>query len=108
ARLFVKRGITVLTGAAAVLESVRRAEGGVELDVRSGEKTEHLRAECLLVATGREPLSAGIGLEEAGAKLERGFVVVDERMRTGVDGLYAVGDLTGNLLLAHVAAAQGV
>jgi dihydrolipoamide dehydrogenase len=62
----------------------------------------------MLVATGREPLTAGIGLEDAGVRLECGFIAVDEQMRTGVDGVYAVGDVTGNLLLAHVAAAEGI
>jgi dihydrolipoamide dehydrogenase len=107
ARLFRQRGVRVLTGSAAVLESLHVAEGGVELDVRTGERTEHLQAECLLVATGREPLTAGIGLEEAGVALARGFVLVDEQMRTNVPGIYAVGDAIGNLLLAHVAAAEG-
>ncbi len=107
-RLLAKRGVRVLTDAAAVLDTIRPAEGGVELDVRTGDKTEHLRAECLLIATGREPLTAGIGLEEAGVKLERGFAVVDAAMRTNAPGVFAVGDITGNLLLAHVAAAQGV
>jgi len=107
-RLFVKRGIRVLTGAAVALDTVRLAEGGVELDVRAGEQTEHLRAECLLVATGREPLTAGIGLEEAGVQLDRGFAAVDAALHTNVPGVFAVGDITGSLLLAHVAAAQGI
>lgn len=106
-RLLVKRGIRVLTDAAAVLDSIRLAEGGVELELHTAGKREQLRAECLLVATGREPLTAGIGLEAAGIKLERGFVTVDEAMRTSANGIFAVGDVTGSLLLAHVAAAQG-
>lgn len=107
ARLLAKRGIRVLTNTAAVLDSIRRTEGGVDLEVRSGDKSEQLQAECLLVAVGREPLTRDLGLEEAGAKLEYGFVVVDEQMRTGVPALFAVGDAIGNLLLAHVAAAEG-
>ena len=106
-RSFIQRGIRVMTGAAAVVDSVRLSEGGLELDVRASDGTEHLRAECLLVATGREPLTEGIGLAEAGARLDCGFVQTDEQMRVGPEGLYAVGDVTGRLLLAHVAAAQG-
>ncbi|MHB8573958.1 MAG: dihydrolipoyl dehydrogenase [Dehalococcoidia bacterium] len=107
-RLFTKRGIRVMTGTGAVLDSIRTVEGGVELDVTTADKREHLQAECLLVATGREPLSAGIGLEAAGVKLERGFVVVDGQLRTSAPGIYAAGDVVGTLLLAHVAAAQGI
>jgi len=107
ARLLEKRGIRVLTSTAAALDSVQRAEGGVELDVRTGDKSEHLQAECLLIASGREPLTAGLGLEENGVRLDRGFIVVDEQMLTSAPGVYAVGDVIGNLLLAHVAAAEG-
>lgn len=107
ARLLEKRGIGVMTGTAAVLESIRRTDAGVELDVVAGDATQHLQAECLLVATGREPLTADLALEENGVKLSRGFIVVDERMQTGVPGVFAVGDAIGNLLLAHVAAAEG-
>jgi len=106
-RLLSKRGVRVLTGTAAVLDSIRMAEGGVALDVRAGEAIEHLQAECLLVATGREPLTAGIGLEALGVRCDRGFIVVDEQMRTAAPGVYAVGDAIGGLLLAHVAAAEG-
>jgi len=107
ARLLSKRGVRVLTSTTAVLKSIKKAKRGLELDVCSNDKTEHLRAECLLVAVGREPLTQDIGVEACGVKLERGFVAVDEQMRTTVPGIYAVGDAIGNLLLAHVAAAEG-
>ena len=107
ARQLAKRGIRILTNAAAALDSVRRTETGATLDVRLGDGIEHLEAACLLIAAGREPLTGDIGLAEAGVAVERGFVRVDAEMRTSADGVFAVGDVTGSLLLAHVAAAQG-
>jgi dihydrolipoamide dehydrogenase len=108
ARSFTKRGINVLTGCRALPETLERAEGGIRIQVE--EKDGHRRqldAEALLVATGRAPVTAGIGLDTAGVTIERGFVVADESMRTNVPNIYAVGDVNGGLLLAHVAAAEG-
>jgi dihydrolipoamide dehydrogenase len=67
-----------------------------------------LVAENVLVAVGRLPLSRELGLEEAGVETRDGFVVVDPHMRTSTDGVYAIGDLVGPLLLAHAASEQGV
>jgi dihydrolipoamide dehydrogenase len=106
-RSFTARGIRVLTGAVAVPESLTRTEGGLRVTVAAGEARHELAAEALLVAVGRAPVTDGLGLEELGVAMARGVVQVDERMRTSVPGLYAVGDVTGGLLLAHVAAAEG-
>ena len=67
-----------------------------------------LTADLLLVAVGRGPTSAGLGFEEAGVTMDRGFVLVDEYCRTNVDGVYAVGDLIPTLQLAHVGFAEGI
>ncbi len=68
-----------------------------------------LEAEQALVAIGFKPNSAEIGLEDVGVKVSpRGFVEIDERMATNVPGIWAIGDVTGQVLLAHVASAQGV
>ena len=67
-----------------------------------------LDAELLLVAVGRGPATAGLGYEEQGITLDRGFVVTDERLRTGVEGVYAVGDIVPGLQLAHRGFAQGI
>jgi dihydrolipoamide dehydrogenase len=73
----------------------------------AGEKT--ILADQALVAIGFKPNTAGIGLEEIGVKVSpRGYVEVDERMATNVPGIWAIGDITGKLLLAHVASAQGI
>jgi len=67
-----------------------------------------LEAELLLVAVGRGPATDGLGLEENGVSTERGFVVVDERLRTTAEGVYAVGDIVPGLQLAHRGFAQGI
>ncbi len=76
----------------------------------SGEKGEKvLEAEQALVAIGFKPNGRGLGLEEVGVKLsERGAVEIDERMATNVPGIWAIGDVTAKLMLAHVGSAMGI
>jgi dihydrolipoamide dehydrogenase len=111
-RSFTRRGIKVITGARFDAGSVVVDENGVCLMVgRDGkEGQEEVRAEQLLVATGRAANSDNVGLETTRAKLDkRGNVSVDLRtMRTAEPHLYAIGDLVGGLLLAHVAAHEGL
>jgi len=107
AKAFNRRKIKVLTGHR--VESIHATERGVELKVinESGEKT--LTASQALVAIGFKPNSRGLRLEEAGVKLsERGMVEIDQRMATNVPGIWAIGDVTGKLMLAHVGSAQGI
>ncbi len=93
----------------ARVERVTRQEGGVEVLARtSAEKTETMRAEKILLAVGRRPLSEGIGLEGVGVATERGYIQVDKYMRTNVPGIYAIGDVVPTQWLAHVASAEGV
>ncbi|WP_322508746.1 dihydrolipoyl dehydrogenase [Anaerolinea sp.] len=106
-KAFQKRGINVLAGHR--VQSVETTENGVRVVVsgEGGEKT--LEAEQALLAIGFKPNSRDLGLEEVGVKVnERGFIEVDERMATRVPGIWAIGDVTGKLLLAHVASAQGI
>jgi dihydrolipoamide dehydrogenase len=102
-RAFRKRGIGFELG--AKFESVKDTGGGVTVSLEGGKT---LDAELLLVAVGRGPVSAGLGYEEAGLTVERGFVVVDEYCRTGVPTISAVGDLRPGLQLAHVGFAEGI
>ncbi len=106
-RSLATRGVRILTNTTVVPERMAAGEGGVRLTTRGPEGDVALAAEAVLVAVGREPVTDGLGLEEAGVRLEGGFVAVDADMRTDVPGIYAVGDVTGGLLLAHVAAAEG-
>ena len=106
-RAFNKRGIDSLVGHKVV--SIQAKGNGVEVVVSGPEGEKTLQAEQALVAIGFKPNTTGLGLEEAGVKLgPRGHVDVDERMATNVPGIWAIGDVTGKLLLAHVASAQGL
>ncbi|NUR07332.1 MAG: dihydrolipoyl dehydrogenase [Nocardioidaceae bacterium] len=102
-RAFRKRKIALRTG--APFESVETTDAGVRLTVQGGDTIE---AEVLLVAVGRGPTTAGLGYEEQGVAMERGFVLTDERLRTNVDGVYAVGDIVPGLQLAHRGFQQGI
>ncbi|MDP9094308.1 MAG: dihydrolipoyl dehydrogenase [Actinomycetota bacterium] len=102
-RAFRRRGINFTLGAR--FESVEPTDTGVRVRLEGGQAIE---AELLLVAVGRGPTSQGLGYEEHGITLERGFVVVDEYCRTSAEGVYAVGDVIPTLQLAHVGFAEGI
>jgi dihydrolipoamide dehydrogenase len=101
-----KAKIDVRTGTR--VEKVDTSGKQVSVTVSKDDKTETLQADKVLMAIGVAPNSEGIGLEEVGVKTERGLIVIDEKMQTSVPGIYAIGDVTGKLALAHVASAQGV
>jgi dihydrolipoamide dehydrogenase len=91
------------------VQAVETTDTGVRVKVSNDEGEKTLEAEQALVAIGFKPNSANLGLEPLGVKLtDRGFIEIDERMATSVPGIYAIGDVTGKLLLAHVASAQGI
>ena len=91
------------------VKSITKTENGTSVLVEGEKGEETLEAEITLVAIGFRPNSKGIGLEEAGVEVDkRGFVVIDDRMATTAPGVWAIGDLTGKLLLAHAASAMGV
>ncbi len=102
-RAFRKRGIALRTG--TPFQSVKTTDDGVAVTVEGGDVIE---AELLLVAVGRGPSTSGLGYEEIGVEMERGFVLTDERCRTNVDGVHAVGDIVPGLQLAHRGFAQGI
>jgi dihydrolipoamide dehydrogenase len=108
-RSFKRRGMKVMTNARFDPGAVSVDESGICLMVGpEGEEPKELRAAQMLVATGRAPVTEGVGLESTRAKIEKGFVTVDGRMRTAEPHLYACGDVIGGLLLAHVAAHEGI
>ena len=105
-RSFSRQGISFLTS--AQVTGSRVSNVGVHLEVAHGGETTALEADLVLIAAGVQPNTDDLGLEESGVALDRGYVTVDSSMATNVSGVYAIGDVTGILLLAHVAQAQGV
>ncbi|MFN3341038.1 MAG: FAD-dependent oxidoreductase, partial [Dietzia sp.] len=102
-RAFRKRRIRSLTG--TPFQGVESTDGGVAVTVEGGEV---LKADLLLVAVGRGPATDGLGFEEQGVAMERGFVLADDHCRTNLDGVYAVGDIVPGLQLAHRGFQQGI
>ncbi len=104
---FEKRGIKCLVG--NKVESVQSTQTGVMVKVSAEGRESTLEADQALVAIGFRPNSKGFGLEEAGVKLnERGFIEINEKLQTNVPSIYAIGDVTGKLMLAHVGSAMGI
>ena len=102
-RTFRKRGITSKVG--TPFESVETTESGVRVTVQGGDTLE---AEILLVAVGRGPRTEGLGYDEQGVEMDRGFVLADDHCRTNLEAVYAVGDIVPGLQLAHRGFQQGV
>jgi dihydrolipoamide dehydrogenase len=105
-RAFRRRRLKAMTSTR--VESIEASQTGVRVRVTTNEGAETLEAERVLIAIGVRPNSENLGLETVGVKTDRGNIVIDERMRTSVAGVYAIGDVTGKLALAHVASAQGI
>ena len=106
-KTFIKAGINVLAG--HKVESVEKTENGVKVTVSNEDNQIVIEAEQALVAIGFRPNTAGLGLEKVGVSVDKkGNIIIDEKMATNVPGIWAVGDVTGKLLLAHVASSQGI
>ena len=102
-RAFRKRKIDFKVG--TPFQSVKVTDSGVAVTVEGGDVLE---ADLLLVAVGRGPATDGLGYAEVGVEMDRGFVLTDERCRTNVEGVYAVGDIVPGLQLAHRGFQQGI
>ena len=111
-RSFKKQGMKILTG--TKVTGARVSGGAVELDAQGADgKPVKLSAEYLLVAIGRGPVTAGLGAEDAGLAMDRGYIRVDRDFRTSVEGISAIGDVItfeqpGHPQLAHLSSAEGV
>ena len=109
---FKKQGIKVLTG--TKVTSARPGANGVDLEAQTPDgKTTKINAEYLLVATGRGPVTSGLGAEEAGLQMDRGYIRVAKDFKTNVPGISAIGDVItfekpGHQQLAHLSSAEGI
>jgi dihydrolipoamide dehydrogenase len=92
----------------ARVEGVGKRNGGLQVRFSSGGEGGAVDADQVLLAVGRVPYTQGLEAEKAGVKLERGRVVVDEHLHTSADGIWAIGDVIGGIMLAHVASYEGV
>ena len=103
-RAFVKQGIEIQTG--VFVEGIEKTSSG--LSVKLKEKPA-ISCDMALVAVGRRIVTDHLGLDKAGVKVgERGMIPVNEKMETNVPGIYAIGDVTGKFMLAHIASHQGI
>jgi len=111
-RSFKKQGIKVLTG--TKVTSAKPGANGVDLEAQGADgKSQKVSAEYLLVATGRGPVTSGLGAEDLGLQMDRGYIRVDQRFQTNVPGISAIGDVItlekpGHQQLAHLSSAEGV
>ena len=109
ARSFQKRGIKVLTG--STVAKIDKAGKALQVTItdKDGNKAQTVDAENVLIGVSRRPNTLDLNLEKTGVKTdERGYITVDERLRTNVNNVFAIGDVVGKVLLAHVATHQGL
>ena len=101
------RGVEVMTSTRVLADRTRNYDGVVELTVEHDGQEKRVKAAKVLVAVGRQAVTAGLGLENTAVQVNRGWIQVDSSYRTSEPSIYAIGDAIGGMLLAHVAAAEG-
>ena len=105
-RSLIKQGIQIKTQ--TKVEKVTKTNSGAIIELNSNGKISEIETDIVLVAVGMEGNVKNIGLEEVGISINNNFISIDENMMTNLKGVYAIGDVTGKTLLAHVASAQGI
>lgn len=105
ASVLKRKGIAVLTNAR--VDKIEAKDGRKAVIFTQEGQQKVVEGSAVLLAVGRKPYTEGLGIESVGLKTEKGNIVVTERMETSASGVYAIGDVTGGFLLAHVASAQG-
>ncbi|MDQ0337705.1 dihydrolipoamide dehydrogenase [Caldalkalibacillus uzonensis] len=108
ARLLKRRKVKVVTSAEVLPETLSVDKGQVAITAKRGDKEETYTADKMLVSVGRVPNTEDIGLENTDIKLEKGFIQVNAYGQTAESHIYAIGDVTGGLQLAHVASHEGI
>ncbi len=105
-RSLKKQGIRILSG--TEVSGIETNHDGATVSIINNDERSEIECGKVLVAIGVQGNIEDVGLESLGVRTERGFIVVDEKMQTNIPGIFAIGDVTGKLLLAHVASAQGI
>lgn len=105
-RSFRREGITAMTG--SKVEGIEVGSSSARVTVSNDNGESSIECDKVLVAVGSQGNIEGMGLEDVGVATDRGFITIDDSMSTTTTGIYAIGDVTGKMLLAHVASAQGV
>ncbi|NDJ35882.1 MAG: dihydrolipoyl dehydrogenase, partial [Chloroflexi bacterium] len=107
AKAYKKLGVNVKTG--SLVQNVERTDGGAKVTIQTPDGSEEIAADQVMVAIGFAPNTEGYGLEKLGLEMnDKGGIAIDEGMRTSVENVYAIGDVTAELMLAHVGMAMGV
>ena len=99
------QGMEILLNSQVV--SVADSAKGAKVTIKTAQGEKTVESEKILVCVGRGPATKGLGLDKAGVRVEKGFIQTNEKMETNVPGVYAIGDCTGKLMLAHAAMAMG-
>ncbi len=108
-KILAKQGLKFVLGAAVSEVEVEKDKAEVKYKLRKDDSEHEIKAECVLVATGRRPYVAGLGLEKIGVALtDRGFIQIDEHWQTSAPGIYAIGDAVPGPMLAHKAEDEGM
>jgi dihydrolipoamide dehydrogenase len=107
AKALEARGVNIMTSARVLPDKTKMYDSTVELTVEHENSEKTVKGQAVLVAVGRQAVTDGLGLDNTGVKIDRGWVAVNDTYQTDEPSVYAVGDAIGNLLLAHVAAAEG-
>jgi len=105
-RSLVKKGVAIVNE--AKVTGIVDGDGKVSVEYELAGEKKSAEGACCIISVGRRPQTKDIGLENLGVEMNRAFVAVDDGLKTSVDNIYAVGDITGKIQLAHVASAQGL
>jgi len=106
ARSFKKRGMTIMTG--TKVKSLDRDASPMKLTVETSKGEEAIETDIVLMAVGRKPVTEDLGLEDAGVEMNRQWIAIDEWCATNVEGVYAIGDVAGEPMLAHKGSHEGI
>ena len=107
-RSLKKQGLKFRMKSKVIEARTNKSSVTLKIEPREGGDIEEITADCVLVAIGRRPYTDGLGLEENGVEMDRGFIKTTNDFKTNVDGIYAIGDVIGGVMLAHKAEDEGI